>query len=166
MSFISRPSAWIAICLSLLPLSRPLLAQGWTESQLWVVAVASDPAAFGGGIGIALRDARRTRLSAALATGATDSGLAAGRLEIAWHFLLDPSRRRGVSVYGGGGLALSALEGDRLRPWLQLQVGAEWHPAGARGLFIEAGAGGGARLAAGLRWRKRNAPVRRDRGAP
>lgn len=165
MSWCSRPSAWL-LAATLTAHGSPLIAQGWRESQLWAVAATSDPLVVAGGVGVAFRDARRTRIAFALATGAAETGEAAGRAEITWHFLLDPSRTGGVALYGGGGLALTARERDRLRPWLQLLVGLEWSPAGARGLFLEAGAGGGARLAAGVRMRKRNAPARQGRGAP
>jgi len=164
MSCISRPSAWASLLIALS--ASPLRAQGWREAQVWGVAVASDPAAYAGGIGLSLRDARRTRVAVALATGVSNDGDAGGRFEAAWSFLLDPARVRGAALYGGGGLALSIREHDRLRPWLLLHVGMEWNPAGARGLFVEAGAGGGARFAAGIRMRKRNAPARQGRGVP
>lgn len=163
MSWCSRRSAWIALLPALL-VPAAARAQGWREAQLWAAAVTSDPLMYGGGIGIAFRDAQRSRVGVAIATGANEDGDAAGRAELTWHFLLDPARRQGLAVYGGGGLALTASEHDRLRPWLQLVLGVEWNPAGARGLFLEAGAGGGARVAAGLRLRKRNAPIRQDRG--
>ena len=159
MSWCSRPSAWAtALLMPLLP--APLTAQGWREAQLITQAVFSDPAMFTGGIGLAWRDAGRTRLSLSLASGATGDGPAAGRGELAVHFLLDPARRRGASLYGGGGLAVTAAESDRPRAWLLLALGVEWNPAGNGGAFIEAGAGGGVRLAAGIRIRKRNAPSR------
>ncbi len=138
----------------------PAQAQGWREVQAWGVAVASEPAVLAGGLGIAWRDRGRTRIGVALAGGATDEGAPAGRAEVTWHFLLDPARRSGVALYGGGGLALAIVEGDVLRPRVQLAMGLDWAPAGSSGAFLEAGVGGGGRLAAGVRFRKRSAPNR------
>jgi len=156
MTWTSRPRAWIR----LLPLVLALwpgraAAQGWRETQVWAVAVASQPAVFAGGLGYAVRDRGRSRIGGAIAAGATDNGLTAGRAEVMWHFLLDPGRGKGLSVYGGGGLAASLIEQGHVRPWVQLALGIETGPAAKTGLFIEAGFGGGARAAAGLRFRAR-----------
>ena len=159
MSWQSRRSAWIAALLPLLS-PVPLAAQGWREAQLFVVAAGSEPAQATLGIGLAWRDPRRARAGIAIATGTAEGGRAAGRAELTAHFLLDPDRRRGAAVYGGGGLALTMVERDRARAWVQLALGVEWNPAGNGGVFLEAGVGGGARLAAGCRIRKRNAPIR------
>ncbi len=165
MSCASRPSAWsIAAALAAAPLlpgaGGTALAQagGWRETQLLAAGVASRPAFGGAGLGLARRDAGRTRLGAAALVGALEGGEVAGRVELAWHFLLDPARRRGLGVYGGGGLAVATQPGGRLVARLQLALGAESSPALRRGWFVEAGVGGGARLAAGLRWRSRRGP--------
>ena len=129
---------------------------GWHETQLWAAGVASKPAVAVGGLGFAWRDAGRTRLGFALGGGVAEGNRAAGRVEVAWHFLLDPAQKKKASVYGGGGLALSVVEGDHVRPWIQLALGLESAPAGRAGWFIEAGFGGGARVATGIRWRRRN----------
>lgn len=160
MTWRSRPRAWSAALALLLALVLPparATAQGWRETQVWGVALASDPAVFAGGLGYAVRDRGRTRIGAALAGGATDDGRAAGRLEVAWHFLLDPARRSGLAIYGGAGVAVSAVEQGRVRPWVLLVLGAETSPAARRGVFVEAGLGGGARMAAGLRFRSAKA---------
>jgi hypothetical protein len=158
MSCGSRPEVWIAALIAA-ALTRPGVAQtparGWHETQLWAVAVTSRPAVASAGLGLAWRDAGRTRIGAALAAGVADGGDPAGRLELSWHFLLDPARRAGLAVYGGGGMALTAVRGDHVRPWLQLVLGAETSPAASHGWFFEAGFGGGVRVATGVRWRKR-----------
>ena len=135
-------------------------AQGWHEGQVWGVALSSRPAVFGAGLGLSWRDRGRTRIGVALAAGASDDGRAAGRLEAAWHFMLDPLRTHGVAVYGGGGIALTGVVHGPVRPFLQAVIGAETGPGARHGIFVEAGFGGGARLAAGMRWRKQNAPSR------
>jgi hypothetical protein len=160
----SRPEAWgkaraarllLAAAFASVPAS-PAAAQGWRETQAWGVAVASRPEFAGAGFGFAWRDAGRTRLSGAAALGVLEGGNLAGRVELAWHFLLDPGRRRaGLALYAGGGLALATREGGRPVARLQLALGAESAPALSRSWFVEAGVGGGVRLAAGLRWRAR-----------
>jgi hypothetical protein len=159
MSWISRRSAWGA---ALLALGVPSLAaaQGWRETQLFSALVASKPATLLGGVGLAWRDQGRTRIGGALAAGTTAQGGWAGRAEVAWHFLLDPGRRQGGGLYGGGGAALTVRSGGRVRPWVQLVLGFESAPAGPNGVFVEAGVGGGVRIAAGVRLRKQNAPGR------
>jgi len=133
-------------------------AQGWHETQLWAVGLDSRPAVFAAGLGVAWRDAGRTRIGGALAGGTTDDGHAALRAEAAWHFLLDPGRGRGLALYGGGGIALTAVDGGSARAFVQAVVGVETGPGARAGWFLEAGFGGGARVATGIRWRKHNAP--------
>jgi hypothetical protein len=157
MSWFSRPRAWTCALGLALAAPRSLRAQGWQEAQLWGAGIASRPAFGGLGVALAWRDAGRSRLLASLATGAQSPG-GAVRAELAYHFLLDPARTRGNAVYGGGGLALVIGPDGRRHPYVQLLVGAENTPGGRHGTFIEAGLGGGVRVAIGFRWRKRNAP--------
>lgn len=161
MSWRSRPRAWIVAVAGACGATRAAPAQappGWREAQLWGVAAFSRPAIYAGGFGLAWRDGLRTRVGIALAGGADQSGAAAGRGELVYHFLLDPTRAVGNGVYLGGGLAVDATRGSHPRPFVEFVVGAENQPAGRRGTFVEAGFGGGARVALGIRWRKRNAP--------
>ncbi|HEY2805153.1 MAG TPA: hypothetical protein VGI92_04765 [Gemmatimonadales bacterium] len=143
-------------------LATPAAAQGWHETQLWAVGLTSKPAVLAGGLGLGWRDAGRTRISVALAGGAADGGRPAGRAELAWHFLLDPGKRKGMSVYGGGGVAVTAIQYAKVRPWLQVLAGIESSPGARSGWFLEGGFGGGLRVATGLRFRTRhtNAPSR------
>ena len=129
------------------------------EVQAWGVAVASVPALYAAGVGLAWRDDQRTRIAPALALGALGDGRFGARAELAIHFLLDPYKRSGAAIYGGGGLS-AAVAGGRVTPYALLVLGAENAPGGAGGSFVELGVGGGVRLAIGYRWRKSNAPGR------
>jgi hypothetical protein len=161
MSFGSRPEAWIAAALLLAAWPGAAAAQGMRETQVFAVATASRPAAGLLGLGFAVRDARRTRVGFALAAGVAEGSRAAGRGELMWHFLLDPVKRSGLAIYGGAGVAVSIVEGGNARPWAQAVLGAETTPAGRTGWFFEAGFGGGARAAMGLRFRSRRTPPSR-----
>ena len=161
MSWRSRPEAWtLALAVAVAAAPERGAAQGWRETQVWGAALTSDPGVLVGGVGLAWRDRGRTRLGGALGGGFTDDYRTAGRLEVAWHFLLDPARRTGLSVYGGGGLALGAIEGEGVTPYVQLVVGVETGSSDRNGMFVEGGFGGGLRLAAGFRVRTRRAPAR------
>jgi hypothetical protein len=54
-------------------------------------------------------------------------------------------------LYGAGGVAV--VGGPVEQGYLVLTLGLEDRPAARAGWFVEAGVGGGARLAAGYRWR-------------
>lgn len=135
-------------------------AQGIRETQVFGVALASKPVVFAAGAGLAWRDRGRSRIGGALAAGTTEDGGVAGRAEATYHFLLDPLLGTGAGLYGGGGLALTAFPDGRVRPWVQLVLGVESAPGAPRGTFFEIGLGGGVRVAAGVRFRKQNAPGR------
>lgn len=139
---------------------RPVAAQGWSETAAWATAVFSRPAFFGAGLAVSRRDAGRTRLGLAAAVGAENGAGLAGRLEGTWHLLLDPHKQSGNAIYAGGGAALAIGHDGRISPALELLLGVENAPAAPRGTFIEVGVGRGARVALGMRWRKRNAPRR------
>jgi hypothetical protein len=129
---------------------------GVRELQIHAVGVASRPFFGGAGGGLGFRDADRNRWQGALAVGFLDGGVGA-RGDFTYHFLLDPRKRQGSAVYGGGGLT-AQVAGGRVTPYVLLVVGAENAPGGAGGSFVELGVGGGVRFAVGYRWRKRNAP--------
>jgi hypothetical protein len=162
MSWSSRRSAWaLAALLALLPSGRAVAQVPRREIQVMVAGLASEPAVGLAGLGLNWREGRgRSRAGLALLGGAAEDGRAAARAELVWHFQLDPARQRGWGLYGGGGIAATVVEDDRVRPWIQAVVGAESRPGGRGGLFVETGFGGGFRLAAGWRWRKQNAPGR------
>ncbi|HET6579825.1 MAG TPA: hypothetical protein VFG66_16000 [Gemmatimonadales bacterium] len=127
------------------------VAQAVPELGVIAMATASDPAIVAAGAYGGLRTSLRTRVSAALLAGVSD-GEAAWRGELLAHFLLNPTRLRGVGVYGAGGIAL--VGGPVDRSYIVLTLGVEARPAASSGWFVEAGVGGGARLAAGYRWRR------------
>jgi hypothetical protein len=134
-------------------------AQAVRELDLHALGVASDPVFLGVGGGYAWRDPRRTRVLASVVLGALGGTGVAGRADIAWHFLLDPRKRQGSAVYGGGGLSVQAGAGQ-VKPYVLLVLGAENAPGGSGGSYVEVGVGGGVRAVIGYRWRKQRAPER------
>ncbi len=161
MSWRSRASGALVCAASLAALPRAARAQGAHEGEALALAVASRPALYALGVGLAWRDDGRMRLVASLASGAYDDGRYGARADLAVHFLLNPWKEAGAAVYGGGGLSLAV--GDkrgRTAPYALLVLGIEGAPGGRGGSFVEVGVGGGVRLAVGYRWRTRNAPGR------
>jgi hypothetical protein len=127
------------------------VAQRGPEVGLGIVATASDPALGVATVSGALRTSRRMRVSATVGAGVSD-GRAAWRGELLAHFLLSPGRLRGPGLYGAGGVAV--VGGPVEQGYLVVTLGLEDRPAARAGWFVEAGVGGGARLAAGYRWRR------------
>lgn len=129
-----------------------LACQQTREAGIQAIATASDPELVVAGLLGALRLSPRTRVSAFAGAGG------AGR-EVAWRgevlagFLLNPMVRRGWGWYLSGGVAVVGGAVDR--GYLVLAIGVEQDPGGRAGWVAEAGVGGGARLAAGYRWRWR-----------
>lgn len=126
-------------------------AQAVREFGVIGAATASDPALVAAGVYGALRTSLRTRGSIAGMLGASE-GEAAWRAELLMHFLLSPTRERGVGAYGAGGIGVVGGPADR--SYVVLTIGIESRPAAPSGWFVEAGVGGGARAAAGYRWRR------------
>lgn len=155
MSSISGRNARGAALLAVLLVSAPVAAeaQGWRELQLGALAVASRPVFGGLSGGLAWRDRGRTRLAISLSGGVLESGKVGARIEALWNFLLDPQRSAGSAIYGGGGFALAGSPGASTQAFIVLALGVESSPGSRRSTFVEAGVGGGARLAAGIRWR-------------
>jgi hypothetical protein len=147
----ASPAA-LALVLAALP-GAPSGAAAQQVRELGVtgIATASDPGLVVGGMFAGLRTSRRTRVSAAAGIGASD-GEVAWRGELLAHFLLSPARRRGAGLYGAGGVAV--VGGPVEQAYLVLTLGLEGRPGAPSGWFVEAGVGGGARLAAGFRWRR------------
>jgi len=149
-----RALLWVAcLCAG----AAPVRAQGVREMQIHAAGVASRPFFGGAGGGLGFRDADRNRWQGALALGLLDGDGMGARGDFVYHFLLDPRKRQGSALYGGGGLT-AQLTGGRVTPYVLLVVGAENAPGGAGGSFVELGVGGGVRFLVGYRWRKRNAP--------
>jgi hypothetical protein len=134
----------------LLLTAPPLVAQQAKELGVQAIGTASDPALGVAGLYAAIRASTRTRVSASAGAGISRSDVA-WRGELLLHLLLSPTRRRGVGLYAAGGVA--AVGGPVERGYIVLTLGAEQEPGRRSGWFVEAGIGGGARLAAGYRWR-------------
>jgi hypothetical protein len=128
----------------------PLAAQQAKELGLQAIGTASDPALGVAGVYAAIRASTRTRISASAGGGISRSE-AAWRGELLIHLLMSPTRRRGVGLYAAGGV--TAVGGPVERGYIVLTLGVEQHPGLRGGWFVEAGVGGGARFAAGYRWR-------------
>lgn len=142
---------WAKVLAAAAPFAAaPLPAQQITEVGVQAIGTASDPALAVAGGYAALRVSRRFRLSAGAGLGGSD-GAKAWRGELLAHFLLAPRARSGVGGYGAAGLAV--VGGPVDQGYLVLTLGVEARPGRRTGWFLEAGVGGGARLAAGYRWR-------------
>jgi hypothetical protein len=128
----------------------PASAQQGSEIGLQAIATASDPDAGVLGVYAADRVANRTRVSGFLGLGAA-GGRVAWRGELLAHFLLNPEKRQGAGFYLAGGAAAAKASGTT--GYLVLTIGVEERPAAASGWNLEAGVGGGPRLAFGYRWR-------------
>jgi hypothetical protein len=141
---------WLSAVAALAAAASPAGAQQVSELGIQAIGTLSDPELAVGGVYAGWRPARRARLSAGLGVGGS-GGEMAWRGELLGHFLLAPTRREGSGMYLAGGV--SAVVGRVDRGYLVLAVGIESRPGAASGWFAEAGLGGGARLAAGYRWR-------------
>ncbi|HEY7681270.1 MAG TPA: hypothetical protein VH879_01390 [Gemmatimonadales bacterium] len=120
------------------------------EAGVQGMVALADPVFAGGGAAAALRTGGRSRVALAMVPGNRD-GRFAFRGELTAHFLLDPGRRHGVSPYAVGGIA--GVIGRSDNAFVVAGLGLEAAPGGRSGWWIEGGAGGGARLAVGWRWR-------------
>jgi hypothetical protein len=129
----------------------PAAAQRAAEIGLHALLTTSSPVLWGGGVYGAFRPSTRFRIAATVAAGETDGDVAA-RGELLGHFLLNPTNLGGIGAYAGGGVAGTAGLEDR--GYLVLLLGIEAGPGARDGWALEAGVGGGLRLAAGYRWRR------------
>ena len=107
----------------------------------------------GGGLGLALRTNGRMRVGVSLNAGDLEGSVAV-RPELLGSFHLNPYKRQGVSPYAGGGVAAVFAEGPT-REYMVAFVGLESRPGRSVGWFAEVGLGGGARMMAGVQYRKR-----------
>ena len=127
----------------------PALAQG-REIGVGAIATLSDPAFAAGNAYAALRTSGRTRVSGSVSAGVSGHEFA-WRGELLGHFLLSPEERRNAGFYVAAGVAL--VDGPSQQGYLVVTLGLESRPRGNSGWAVEAGVGGGVRLAAGYRWR-------------
>jgi hypothetical protein len=133
-----------------LTLAAPLAAQQGKELGIQALATTADPSLAVAGPYGAIRTSTRTRLSAMAGAGFS-SGDLAFRGEILGHFLLSPDDRHGPGFYFAGGIG--AVAGPVERGYLVLAAGLENRPGAPSGWAVEAGVGGGLRVALGYRWR-------------
>jgi hypothetical protein len=128
----------------------PVAAQRVSELGAQATALIASPGSMVGGVYGALRTSARTRISVAAGVGGA-LGETVVRGELLAHFLLNPARLRGVGPYVAGGVAVES--GPVEEGYLVLTLGLESRPGAKSGWFVETGVGGGARIAAGFRYR-------------
>lgn len=120
------------------------------EAGVHGLAVMQDPEWLGGGVYAGWRPGGKARLALTINAGSVDRRFS-GRGELLAHFVLTPEKKKGLGMYGLGGIA--GVTGRRDQGYLVLGLGLERSPGGRSGWAIEAGVGGGVRLSAGWRWR-------------
>jgi hypothetical protein len=145
-----------AILVASFPLS--VAAQQVTATELSVggAAVIARHTFVGGELGIARRPGTDTRIAVAVA-GGSDDGDAAGRAQLTFQMLVNPTARTGMALVAGVGAAASARRGSPGKGWLVALLGLEPAPGRRQGWYLELGLSGGVRLAAG--WRLRTFPA-------
>jgi hypothetical protein len=132
---------------------HPLAAQRGWEAGVQAIGTFSEPALAVAGAFGALRTSARTRIAAFVGAGVSDERIA-WRGELLGHFLFSPDKQRGSAFYLAGGIA--GVEGPASRGYLTLLLGLEDRPGGTSGWAVEAGVGGGFRVALAYRWRMRS----------
>ena len=143
---------WRSLSAVALAFGGPAGAQTTLEAGGQVLVTTADPALAVGGLYGAFRASDRLRIAATVGIGVS-SGRAAGRGELLAHFLLSPDARERPGVYVGGGIA--GVTGAVDQGYVVALIGVEAKPGAVSGWAVEAGVGGGLRLAAGWRWRWR-----------
>jgi len=133
----------------LLLFPAPVRAQA-RELGVGAIGTLSDPVLAVATVYAALRTSARTRIAGAAGAGVSRDELA-WRGELLGHFLFSPENRQKPGFYAGGGVAL--VDGPIRRGYLVVTLGVEARPHGSSGWAVEAGVGGGFRLAVGYRWR-------------
>jgi hypothetical protein len=145
-------STWVSLLLGIAVPPVALWCQQVREFGPQITLTTSDPLAVVGGLYGAVRPERRVRLAANAGLGVQGSDLA-WRVEALGHFHLNPTAR-GVGVYGGAGVAVAG--GTATHGYLVVLVGMEAAPGGPEGWALELGVGGGVRIGASYRWRRRS----------
>ena len=104
-------------------------------------------------LGVARRPGgqRREALTVSLGDAAGAPGV---RVRAAVQFVLKPAARAGTSPYAGVGLAFAGAQRAHGAGYLAVMLGLEAAPGRVRGWYVELGLEGGARVAAGVRWRR------------
>ncbi len=128
---------------------------GWGLAAIGTLSDARSAA--GGEATVLVRPYDRIRFTGGVAGLADLSGGASpiGRAEILAQFHVTPYQVTGWGVYAVGGVAYEVQEEESGAARLVFSLGFERAPGSPRGLFLEAGLGGGWRIGAGVRWRPR-----------
>jgi hypothetical protein len=123
------------------------------STAVTAMVVGSDPVFVGAGLSFAHPVSGCVRLRSLGMVGRAGQQVMS-RLELLLELVLDP-RNSGWTPFAGGGVAGQVGFGaDRkLQGRLVVLVGVEQGPAASRGWRLEAGLGGGVRVAAGYRFR-------------
>jgi hypothetical protein len=129
----------------------PVAAQRVVELGAQVTVLAAKPGSMVGGAYGAIRTSLRTRISVAAGVGGA-LGETVARGELLAHFLLNPTGQRGWAPYVAGGVAVESAPVSE--GFVVLTLGLESRPGARSGWFVEAGVGGGARVAVGFRYRR------------
>ena len=139
----------LAVLLTIVTVGPAAAQRGW-DAQVHAMALARDSTVVAGGAGAGWRVGRGLRLATTVSAGALTSGGAVGRGEALLAYHVSPPRRGGVGVYVGAGVAGEMHRGD-VRGLIAALIGVEARPWNGGGWFLEAGMGGGVRVAAGYR---------------
>ncbi len=148
---ISSLAKVLLAALLILGVPHVTVAQAIREWQGQVIGTVLAARFLGAGLGFGVRSPGRLRVGASLSAGDRE-GVLATRVEVMASYHLDPLKRRGVTPYLGGGVAIAATRG-RIDEFLLAVVGIETSPGGRLGWFLEGGVGGGIRFSAGARVR-------------
>jgi hypothetical protein len=132
-------------------------AQRIPVTEVGAAAVATvarwDLAGVGVSVGYRPAAGGQSRLALLVVGGSLD-GRAAMRAEATAQYLLNPAARTGVTLYAAAGAAFVGASRIRGAGYLTVFLGLEQGAVRRWGWFAEAGVGGGARLAAGVRSRR------------
>lgn len=140
----------LATAAAMLLVATPLAAQG-LDAGVGALVTTAEPVFAGAGAHLGWRPGRHARIVLAGALGS--DGEVAGRVEVMAQLLAPVAEDAPLGAYVGAGIGLRPGVGDGAGEVLLLVAGVETSPRGRGGAFVEAGVGGGARLAAGWRWR-------------
>jgi hypothetical protein len=126
-----------------------------TEWSVGGVAAVARYTFAGAELGFAHRPGNDARVAVAVAGGALDGRLA-GRAQVTAQILVNSMARSGPGVYAAMGAASVVRRGSRGQAFLAVLMGLEAAPGRRQGWYVEVGAAGGMRAAAG--WRLRRFP--------
>lgn len=143
------------VLLALVALARGLGGQAGTSTEVDVGPFASWARRdfYGASIGVSRRPGGQGRVTLTAAGGVLD-GQAGMRLEATAQFLVTPGARRGLSPYGGIGVAYMGARRYPGTGAIVVLCGLEAAEGTRRGWFGEVGLGGGLRVRLGHRWRR------------